>query len=150
MKIGIANDHAGTELKFKVIDHLKKQGYEIINYGTDTSDSCDYPTYGEILANGIMNKECERGIAICGTGVGISIAANKVNGIRCGVCSEVRTARLIREHNNAQILAFGARIVQEETAFELVDAFISTPHDTTNPRHDRRINLIKEIEERQK
>lgn len=150
LKIGIANDHAGTELKFKIIDHLKKQGHEIVNYGTDTNDSCDYPMYGEKLAMGIKNKECDFGIAICGTGVGISLACNKVNGIRAGVCSEVNTARLIREHNDAQIIAFGARIIDEEKAKELVDAFLSTPHDTTNPRHDRRINQLKEIEERQK
>lgn len=148
-KVGIANDHAGTELKFKVMDYLQNKGYQVINYGTDNNDSCDYPIYGEKLANAIMNKECDYGIAICGTGVGISIACNKVKGIRAGVCSETKTAALIREHNDAQIIAFGARIIDEKKAYELVDTFLTTAHDVTNPRHDRRIGLLKEIEERQ-
>ena len=148
MKVGIANDHAATELKFKIIDHLKAKGYEVINYGTDTNDSCDYPVFGEKLANGIKNGEAELGIAICGTGVGISLACNKVKGIRAGVCSETDTARLIREHNDAQILAFGARIVDEKTAYELVDTFLTTPF-SHGERHQKRIDMLKEIEERQ-
>ena len=116
MKIGIANDHAATKMKFELIDYLTSKGHEVVNYGFDTEDSCDYPIAGEKLANGIMNGECEKGIAICGTGVGISIACNKVNGIRAGVCSETKTAALIREHNNAQIVAFGARIIDLDTA----------------------------------
>lgn len=150
MKIGIANDHAGTELKFKIVKYLEDKGYQVINYGTDTNDSCDYPIYGEILAYAIIKKECEFGIAICGTGVGISIACNKVNGIRAGVCTEVKTAALIREHNDAQIIAMGARIIDEETAYKLIDTFLNTAHDTTNPRHDRRINELKDIEIKQK
>ena len=150
LTIGMANDHAGTELKFKIMDYLQNKGYKVVNYGTDTTESCDFPEYGERLAMAIKNKECDFGIAICGTGVGISIACNKVNGIRCGVCSETKTAGLIREHNDAQIIAFGARVVDEKTAYELVDTFLSTPHDTTNPRHDRRIAKLKDIEDRQK
>jgi len=147
--IGLANDHAGTALKFKIKEHLESLGYKVVNYGTDNDESCNYPIFGEKLAMGIKNKECDLGIAICGTGVGISIACNKVKGIRAGVCSEVKTAGLIVEHNNAQILAFGARIVDETTAINLVDAFLSAKHDTDNPRHDQRIAMLKDIEDRQ-
>lgn len=149
MKIGIANDHAATELKFKVKKYLEDKGYEVINYGTDSLESYDYPIAGETLANGIMNKECELGIAICGTGAGISIACNKVKGIRAACCSDEKTASLIREHNNAQILAFGARIVDTDQAFKLVDAFINTPF-SNGERHIRRINMIHDIENKQK
>ena len=148
MKVGIANDHAATALKFKIMGYLTAKGYEVVNYGTETNESCDYPIFGEKLANGIKNGEAELGIAICGTGVGISMACNKVKGIRAGVCSEVNTARLIREHNNAQILAFGARIVDEKTAYELVDTFLSTPF-SGNERHQRRIDELTDIENRQ-
>ena len=148
MKVGIANDHAATELKFKIMDYLQRKGYEVKNYGFDTSESCDYPVAGERLANGVKKGEVELGIAICGTGVGISIACNKVKGIRAGVCSETKTAALIREHNNAQILCFGARIVDEATAYKLVDTFLETPF-SHGERHQHRIDLIREIEERQ-
>ena len=149
MKIGIANDHAATEMKFALIKYLEEKGYEVINYGFDTNESCDYPIAGEKLANGIINKECDRGIAICGTGVGISIACNKVNGIRAGVCSETKTAKLIREHNDAQIVAFGARIIDLEKAKEIIDTFLNTDFYDSNGRHIRRINELKEIEKRQ-
>ena len=150
MIIGIANDHAATELKFALIKYLEEKGHTVINYGFDTNESCDYPIAGEKLANGIINKECQRGIAICGTGVGISIACNKVNGIRAGVCSETKTAALIREHNDAQIIAFGARIVDLEKAKELVDTFLNTEFYDPNGRHTRRINELQQIEEKQK
>ena len=149
MKIGIANDHAATEMKFELIKYLESLGHEVINYGFDTNESCDYPIAGEKLAMGIINKECERGIAICGTGVGISIACNKVNGIRAGVCSEEKTAALIREHNDAQIIAFGARIVDLEKAKKLVATFLATNFYDPNSRHTRRINELKEIEKKQ-
>ena len=149
MKIGIANDHAATEMKFELIKYLESLGHVVVNYGFDTNESCDYPIAGEKLANGIKNGECQRGIAICGTGVGISIACNKVNGIRAGVCSETKTAALIREHNDAQIIAFGARIVDLDTAKKLVDTFLSTEFYDPNGRHTRRLNELKEIENRQ-
>lgn len=147
MRVGIANDHAATEMKFAVKKHLEEQGYEVVNYGTDTNDSYDYPKAGEALANGIMKGECDLGIAICGTGGGISISCNKVNGIRCVCCSEVKTAALIREHNNAQIIAFGARIIDNETAFKLADTFLTTPF-SEGERHIKRINMLSEIETR--
>ncbi len=148
MKIGLANDHAATDMKKMVKDYLLEKGYEVLDYGTDGYESCDYPVYGEKLARGVVSKEVDLGIAICGTGVGISLACNKVKGIRAGVCSETVTARLIREHNNANILCFGARIVGDETAKALVDTFLNTPF-SEGPRHKHRIELIHEIEERQ-
>ncbi|MDO4500745.1 MAG: ribose 5-phosphate isomerase B [Erysipelotrichaceae bacterium] len=149
MKVGIANDHAATEMKFQLMDYLASKGYEVINYGFDTNESCDYPVAGERLAHAVLDKEVDLGIAICGTGVGISIACNKVNGIRAGVCSECDTARLIREHNNANILAFGARIVDLDKAKELVDTFLTTPF-SNGERHNHRIALLADIEKRQK
>ena len=111
MKIGIANDHAATEMKFAVKKYLEDKGYEVVNYGTDSNDSYDYPIAGETLGRHVMAGDVDLGIAICGTGGGISIACNKVKGIRAVCCSDVKTAGLIREHNNAQIIAFGARII---------------------------------------
>ena len=147
MKVGIANDHAATEMKFALMKYLQDKGYEVVNYGFDTTESVDYPIAGEKLAMGVRNGEVERGIAICGTGVGISLACNKVNGIRAGVCSETKTAGLIREHNNAQIVAFGARIVDLDTAKAIVDTFLTTPF-SNGERHIKRLNMLIEIEER--
>lgn len=149
MRVGITNDHAATEMKFELIKYLEAKGYEVVNYGFDTNESCDYPIAGERMANAIVAGEVECGIAICGTGVGISIACNKVNGIRAGVCSETTTARLIREHNNANVIAFGARIVDLDRAKELVDTFLETPF-SNGERHCHRIALLAEIEKRQK
>ena len=115
MKIGIGNDQAAVEMKFEIVKYLEESGYEVVNFGTDTNDSCDYPVYGEKVARAVANGEVDRGILICGTGVGISLAANKVKGIRAAVCSESVTARFSRLHNDANILAFGARIVGVET-----------------------------------
>ena len=111
MKIAIGNDHAATELKFQIKEYLESKGYEVINFGTDTNDSCNYPEYGEAVGKAVASGEAEAGVLICGTGVGISIAANKVNGIRAVVCSEPVTAKLSKEHNNSNIVAFGAIIV---------------------------------------
>ena len=149
MKIGIANDHAAVEMKFAIVEHLKNKGFEVINYGTDSAESYDYPIAGETLANHVVNKDVDLGIAICGTGGGISIACNKVNGIRAVCCSEVATAKLIREHNDANVIAFGARIITIEKAIELVDAFLSTPF-SNGERHIKRIAQLKDIEERNK
>ena len=148
MKIGIANDHAATALKFEVVKHLEEKGYEVVNFGTDTSDSCDYPDYAYKLASAVANKEVEYGIAICGTGIGISISCNKVKGIRAACVSESLSAKLTREHNNANIIAFGARIVGPETAFDIVDTFLNTPF-SNGERHIKRINKITDIENKQ-
>lgn len=125
MKIGIACDHAAFEMKEEVLEYLKDKGYEMVDYGTKTPDRVNYPDYGKKLGEAVAAKEVECGIAICGTGVGISIAANKVHGIRAAVCSEPVTARLVKEHNNANIIAFGARIVGMETAIAIVEAWLN-------------------------
>lgn len=148
MKIGIANDHAGVEYKNLISKYIKeKYGYEVINYGTDSIESCDYPIYGEKLANAVVKKEVDKGIAICGTGVGISLSANKVKGIRCVVCSEVYSASLSRKHNDTNMLAFGARVVSIEKAKEIVDAWLTSEFE--GGRHQRRVDLISDIENRQ-
>lgn len=144
MKIGIGNDHAATELKFAIMDYLKELGHEVVNFGTDTNDSCNYPEYGEKVARAVVAKEVDLGILICGTGVGISIAANKVKGIRAVVCSEPCSARLAREHNNANILAFGARIVGEELAKTIVKEYLDASF--LGGRHQTRVDMISEIE----
>lgn len=148
MKIGIANDHAGVEYKNLISKYIKeKYGYEVINYGTDSIESCDYPIYGEKLANAVVKKEVDKGIAICGTGVGISLSANKVKGIRCVVCSETYSASLSRKHNDTNMLAFGARVVSIEKAKEIVDAWLTSEFE--GGRHQRRVDLISDIENRQ-
>ena len=146
MKVGISNDHSAVELKNSVMSHLKEKGYEVVNYGTDSTESYDYPLAGSVLAKAIQNKEVDLGIAICGTGVGISIACNKHKGIRACCCSEATSARLTREHNYANIICFGARIVSTELANDIVDTFLTTPF-SNGERHKRRIAQIHEIEE---
>ena len=128
------------------MEYVKGLGHEVINFGTDTNDSCNYPEFGEKVGIAVTSGEADLGILICGTGVGISIAANKVNGVRCGVCSDATTARLIREHNNANILAFGARIVGGELAKDMVKAYLEA--EFLGGRHQMRIDLITEIESR--
>lgn len=145
MKIGIGNDHAAVDMKFELVKYLEESGYEVVNFGTDTNDSCDYPVYGEKVARAVANGEVDRGILICGTGVGISLAANKVKGIRAAVCSESVTARFSRLHNDANILAFGARIVGVETAKDMVNVWLNTEFE--GGRHQRRVDLIMKIEE---
>lgn len=147
MRVAIGNDHAATELKFQVKEYLESKGYEVINFGTDTTDSCNYPEYGEAVGNAVAKGEADAGVLICGTGVGISIAANKVKGIRAVVCSEPVTARLSKLHNDSNIVAFGARIVGFETAKAILDAWFETEYE--GGRHQKRVDMITEIEERQ-
>lgn len=146
MKIGIGNDHAAVEMKQAISEYLMKQGYEVVNYGTDAAESCDYPAYGERVGRAVTSGEVDCGILICGTGVGISIAANKVRGVRAAVCSDVTTARLVKEHNNANIIAFGARIVGLETAKDIVDAYLGAVFQEGH--HTQRVAMIHEIENR--
>ena len=145
MKVGISNDHSAVDLKNSVLKHLQEKGYDVINYGTDTTESYDYPLAGSVLAKAIQNKEVDLGIAICGTGVGISIACNKHKGIRACCCSEATSARLTREHNDANIICFGARVISNELANDIVDTFLTTPF-SNGERHKRRIAQIHEIE----
>lgn len=146
MKIAIGNDHAATALKFEIMEYVKGLGHEVINFGTDNNDSCDYPLFGEKVGRAVVAGEADCGILICGTGVGISIAANKVNGVRAAVCSDSTTARLVKEHNNANILAFGARIVGSELAKDMVKAYLDA--EFLGERHQRRVDMFAEIEKR--
>ncbi len=144
MKIAIGNDHAAVDMKLQIKEYLESKGHEVVNFGTDTNDSCDYPAYGKMVADAVSAGECECGVLICGTGVGISVAANKVKGIRAAVCSDPVTAELTKRHNNANIIAFGARIVGIETAKKIVDAYLDAEYE--GGRHQARIDMISDIE----
>ena len=146
MKIAIGNDHAAVALKNEIMEFVQSLGHEVVNFGTDTNESCHYPEYGEKVANAVAAGEFDCGILICGTGVGISIAANKVNGIRAAVCSEPTTARLVKEHNNANIIGFGERIVGVELAKDIVKAYLSA--EFLGGRHGIRVDMISDIEKR--
>ena len=146
MRIGIGNDHTAVAMKNEISDYLRELGHEVVDYGTDSSESCNYAVYGEKVARAVAAKDVDLGVLICGTGVGISLAANKVKGIRAAVCSESCTARLVRQHNNANILAFGARIIGVETAKEMVRAWLDAEFE--GGRHRDRVDMIMAIEER--
>ena len=144
MKIVIGNDHTAVEMKKEITRYLEEKGHTIINIGTDSSESIDYPIYGEKAAQMVVRGEVDCGILICGTGVGISLAANKVPGIRAVVCSEPYSAKLSKQHNNTNILAFGARVIGVETAKMIVDEWLNAEFE--GGRHQRRVNMIMEIE----
>lgn len=144
MKIAIGNDHVAVEMKQHIQKYLEGKGHEIVNCGTDSSERTDYPVYGKKVADLVASGECERGILICGTGVGISLAANKVDGIRAVVCSEPYSAKLARQHNNANIVAFGARVIGTATAEMIVDEFLAAEYE--GGRHQKRIDMITAIE----
>ena len=146
MKIAIGNDHSALELKAIIIKHLEDKGHEVIDFGTYTNESCDYPIYGEKVAVAIKEKQADLGVLICGTGIGISLAANKVPGIRAAVCSEPYSAKMTRAHNNANIIAFGARVVGQDLAKMIVDAFVDTPFE--GERHQRRVDMLTAIEQK--
>lgn len=141
--IAFGCDHAGFMLKKTVLDYLEKKGYEYKDFGCFDENAVDYPVYGKKAANAVASGECEKGILICGTGIGISIAANKVKGVRAAHCSDAVSARLTRLHNDANVLAFGARIVGPEVAVEMVEAFLSTPF-SGEERHQKRIDQIED------
>lgn len=144
MKIAIGNDHAAVEMKWDIVKYLESKGHEMVNFGTDTLESCNYPEFGKAVGKAVASGEADCGILICGTGVGISLAANKVKGIRAAVCSEPVTARLTKLHNNSNIIAFGARIVGLEMAKAIVDAYLDTEFE--GGRHQKRIDMIMDIE----
>lgn len=141
--ISIGSDHGGFALKEKVVAHLKEKGYEVKDCGCYDEKSCDYPIFGRAAAQAVASGECEKGIVICTTGIGISIAANKTKGIRCALCSDTLSAKLTRLHNNANMLAMGAGIVGENLAMSIVDTFLETPF-SEEERHARRVGLIEE------
>ena len=140
MKIAIGNDHGGVELKQHLVEYLTGQGYEVVNFGTDSTASNHYPIYAQKVANAVVSGEFDRGILICGTGLGISISANKIKGVRCAVCSEPVSARLSREHNDANIVAMGARTIGPVMAEGIVDVFLNT--EFQGGRHQRRVDKI--------
>ena len=143
-KVVIGCDHAGFELKCKLIEHLKGAGYDVLDVGTDSTASCDYPIFAEKVADAITSGARELGILVCGTGIGMSMAANKCRGIRACACSDTFSARLTRNHNDANILCIGARVVGEGLAYDLVDAFLTAEFE--GGKHQRRVDLITAIE----
>ena len=141
--IAIGSDHGGFELKQEIMAHLDKRGLEYKDFGTYTSDSCDYPVYGKAVAKAVASGECDRGILICGTGIGISITANKIPGIRAALCTDCFSAEATRLHNDANILALGGRVVGAGLALKIVDTFLDTPF-SGDERHRRRISMREE------
>lgn len=146
MKIAIGADHGGFELKKEVLKYLTENGYEVKDFGTYSIDSCDYPDYGLKVAEAVAAKEYEFGILICGTGIGIGIAANKVPGIRAALCSDTFSAHATREHNDANILTMGARVVGPGLALDIVKTFLNSKFE--GGRHVNRLNKIAEIEKK--
>jgi len=144
MKIVLASDHGGFELKEEIKTHLIKKGYDVIDIGVKDTQSVDYPDYGKRAALMVAGQEADRGIIVCGTGIGISIAANKVKGIRCALCTNEYMARMSRMHNNANMLALGGRVVGRGLALDIVDAWLSAEFE--GGRHEIRINKIRDIE----
>lgn len=144
MKIGIGSDHGGYDLKESIKKHLMEKNIEVVDFGTNSLDSVDYPDFGKAVAEAVVGEEVDRGIVICGTGIGISIAANKVKGIRAALCSDSYSARMSMEHNNANVLALGARVLGEGLALDIVDSWINSKFQAG--RHERRVNKISDIE----
>lgn len=147
-KLAIGNDHGAVEMKFEVMKYLETKGYELVNVGADTTEPCNYPISGYKVARMVADGEVDGGILICGTGVGISLAANKVNGIRCCVCSEPFSAKMSREHNNSNIIAFGARVIGIEMAKMIVDEWLAA--EFQGGRHQERVDMVMEIQDTQR
>lgn len=139
--IAIGSDHGGFELKQKLIAHLKQGCMEVKDMGCHDRESCDYPVYGQAVAKAVAAGECEKGIVICTTGIGMSMVANKVEGVRCALCGDTYSAKMTRLHNNANVLSLGAGIVGENLAKEIVDVFLNTPF-SEEERHRRRVDMI--------
>ena len=140
MKISLACDHGALALKKAVAAHLTALGHTVVDFGTDSAASCDYADFGIPAAKAVASGECERGIVLCTTGIGMSISANKVHGIRCALLSDLMSARLTRQHNDANMMAMGAAVVGEKLALEIVDVFLSTAFE--GGRHQRRVDKI--------
>ena len=145
MKIAIGCDHGALALKNKVVAHLEKQGHEVCDFGTYTLDSCDYPDYAEKAAKAVASGECEKGIVLCTTGIGVSIAANKIHGIRCALLHETWSAKMTREHNDTNMMAMGAAVVGEMLALEIVDTWLGTEF-SHEAKHQRRIDKVMALE----
>ncbi|WP_312355524.1 ribose 5-phosphate isomerase B [Aminipila sp.] len=143
MKIAMACDHGGFELKEEIKKFLEKQGIQVLDLGTHTTDSVDYPEYGEACGEAVVSGRADRGIVCCGTGIGISIAANKVKGVRCALCTSVQMAEMTRKHNDANILAMGGRITDTETAKNITQAWLDTEFE--GGRHQRRVDMLNNM-----
>jgi len=144
MRIAVGSDHAGYALKTRLFEHLQAAGHEVDDYGTSGEERVDYPRYGAAVARAVVGGRADLGVCICGTGIGISIAANKVSGARAAVVHDVTTARMARQHNRANVLCLGGRIVGEQVARDAVDVFLST--EPAGGRHDIRIRQIADLE----
>ena len=144
MKVAIGNDHAGYDMKLVIKKMLEDEGYEMIDKGTDSTDSCDFPIFAKRVADAVASGEADKGILICGTGIGVSITANKVKGIRCALCNDVLSAQLTTLHNNSNILAFGARIIGEETAKAIVHTWFGATF--LGGKYQRRLDMLTAIE----
>ena len=145
MKIASACDHGALTLKNKLVSHLTAKGYEMVDFGTHTLDSCDYPDFAAPAAKAVAAGECEKGIVLCTTGIGVSITANKIDGIRCALLSDVLSARMTREHNDTNVMAIGAGIVGEKLAIEITDTWLGTAF-SGDARHQRRIDKVMALE----
>ena len=145
MKISIGCDHGALALKNILIAHLQENGHTVVDFGTHTTDSCDYPDYAAMAARAVASGECEKGIVLCTTGIGVSISANKIKGIRCALLSDVVSARMTREHNDTNVMALGAKVVSPALALEITDTWLSTPF-SGEPRHQRRVDKISALE----
>lgn len=142
MTIAIGNDHAATAYKNRLAEHLKEKGFKVINFGTDTTESCDYPVFAKKVGKAVVSGEADFGILICGTGIGMSIAANKVKGVRASLCTDLVMAEYTRLHNDSNVLCMGARIIAYEMAEMIADKYLSTKFE--GGRHQRRVDMIEE------
>ena len=147
MKIAIASDHGGYSLKKELIAHLTARGVQCVDFGTYSDASCDYPVYAVPACKAVLDGSCERGILVCGTGIGMSLAANKIHGIRCALCGDCYSAEMTRRHNDANMLALGGRVIGPELAFRIADIFLETPFE--GGRHQRRIDMVMALEEKE-
>ena len=145
MKISIACDHGALALKNIMVKHLQEKGYEVVDFGTHTLDSCDYPDFAAPAAKAVASGQCEKGIVLCTTGIGVSITANKISGVRCALLSDVMSARITREHNDTNMMALGAGVVGQMLALEILDTWLGTEF-SHNERHQRRIDKVMALE----
>ena len=145
MKIAVACDHGGLRLKNVLIDEMKKQGYEVVDYGTYTEDSCDYPDYASKAAKAVASGECEKGVVVCGTGIGVSITCNKVDSIRCALCHDVFSAKATRAHNDTNMIAMGQRVIGEGLAVENINAWLT--NELEDEKHLMKIEKLIALEE---
>lgn len=144
IKVGLGADHGGYKLKQAIKEHLEKRGFEIVDFGTNSGESVDYPDYGKMVAQAVIEEKIEKGIVICGTGIGIGLAANKVKGIRCANVSDTFSAKMSRAHNDCQMISLGERVLGPGLALEIVDAFLDSEFE--GDRHKRRVDKIMDIE----